>query len=201
MFVPYASAFVIGPGGFGTLDELFEALTLIQISTIMHFPVNPHWGVRMGRSARLAARSRAGRRTDKWSRARRASHAAPRGRPRDATIGPAILAAAEQQFRERGYSGMSIEAVARKAGTTVPSLMRRYRDKADLAAAVVDSLLAEEGRHPELLERFRSRLMRPRRRMLARSTPGRRPRRSAPSGERYRGDGQHDDRLPQSAPG
>jgi uncharacterized protein (TIGR00730 family) len=39
MFVRYASAFIIGPGGFGTLDELFEALTLIQTATIRHFPV------------------------------------------------------------------------------------------------------------------------------------------------------------------
>ncbi len=39
MFVRYASAFVIGPGGFGTLDEMFEALTLIQTETITHFPV------------------------------------------------------------------------------------------------------------------------------------------------------------------
>jgi uncharacterized protein (TIGR00730 family) len=39
MFVRYASAFVIAPGGYGTLDELFEALTLIQTTTIRHFPV------------------------------------------------------------------------------------------------------------------------------------------------------------------
>jgi uncharacterized protein (TIGR00730 family) len=39
MFVRYASAFVIGPGGFGTLDELFEALTLIQTRTIRDFHV------------------------------------------------------------------------------------------------------------------------------------------------------------------
>ncbi len=38
MFVRYACAFVICPGGYGTLDELFEALTLIQTGTIRHFP-------------------------------------------------------------------------------------------------------------------------------------------------------------------
>ncbi|WP_448006743.1 LOG family protein [Agromyces bauzanensis] len=48
MFVRYASAFVVLPGGFGTLDELFEALTLVQTGKIHDFPVilagSDYWG-------------------------------------------------------------------------------------------------------------------------------------------------------------
>jgi hypothetical protein len=48
MFVKYAMAFVVFPGGYGTLDELFEALTLIQTGKVKHFPVilfgRKYWG-------------------------------------------------------------------------------------------------------------------------------------------------------------
>jgi AcrR family transcriptional regulator len=128
-----------------------------------------------------------------------------RGRPRDPRLDSAILDAAEQQLRERGYGGTSLESVAAAAGTTVPSLRRRYCDKSALVTAVIDSLridplpapkgpprsragaildnfarnlrrpnsmallatlLAEEARQPELIERFRERLARPRRQAL-----------------------------------
>lgn len=62
MFVRYACAFVIGPGGFGTLDEMFEALTLIRTSTIEHFPVilvgKDEWNglVKLLRDVALSAR-------------------------------------------------------------------------------------------------------------------------------------------------
>ena len=39
MFVKAAEGFLVFPGGFGTVDELFEALTLIQTGKVFHFPV------------------------------------------------------------------------------------------------------------------------------------------------------------------
>jgi AcrR family transcriptional regulator len=134
------------------------------------------------------------------------SPASSAGRPRDPALDIAILEAADGQLRGLGYPGMSMESVARAAGTTVPSLRRRFPDKAKLAGAVIDSmritpladgggkpreralailenfarnlsrphsmgllgtLLTEEDRQPELLERFRARLVRPRRALLA----------------------------------
>ena len=55
MFVRYASAFVVFPGGFGTLDELFEAATLRQTSKIRHFPIVLFGSVVLGGPGRLAA--------------------------------------------------------------------------------------------------------------------------------------------------
>jgi AcrR family transcriptional regulator len=127
------------------------------------------------------------------------------GRPRDPALDQAIVSAAARQLGELGYARMSLESVAAAAGTTVPTLRRRYAGKAELAAAVIGSLrvqdppagaptprahalailenfldnlraipalsilgslLAEEERHPELLQLFRTRLAEPRRALL-----------------------------------
>jgi AcrR family transcriptional regulator len=66
------------------------------------------------------------------------------GRPRNPALVPAILAAAARQLGELGYARMSLESVAAAAGTTVPSLRRRYRDKSELVAAVIGALRVVE---------------------------------------------------------
>lgn len=52
MFVKYAQAFVCLPGGFGTLDEMFEALTLVQTKKVVRFPIvligRDHWAGLIG---------------------------------------------------------------------------------------------------------------------------------------------------------
>ena len=52
MFVKAAEGFVIFPGGFGTLDELFESLTLIQTGKVLNFPVvlfdRDYWAEMLG---------------------------------------------------------------------------------------------------------------------------------------------------------
>ena len=79
MFVKYAQAFVIMPGGFGTLDETFEALTLVQTRKVTRFPVvlfgSQYWGglldwLRSTRAARRQDRRR-GPRPDARDRRRR----------------------------------------------------------------------------------------------------------------------------------
>jgi uncharacterized protein (TIGR00730 family) len=65
MFVKYAEAFVVFPGGFGTLDELFEALTLVQTGKILHFPVvlfgSAYWeGLLSWMRAQVAASGKVG---------------------------------------------------------------------------------------------------------------------------------------------
>lgn len=62
------------------------------------------------------------------------------GRPRNAALDGAILAAARRQLGELGYARMSLESVAAAAGTTVPSVRRRFGSKAAVAEAVVQSL-------------------------------------------------------------
>ena len=99
----------------------------------------------------------------------RPAEARPAGRPRDPELDRAILAAAEQQLREAGYAGMSLESVAAAAGTTVPAVRRRYRSKASVAVAVIDSLRVESmpaesgpprSRALAVLRNFRANLLR-----------------------------------------
>ena len=58
MFVKYSQGFVVLPGGLGTLDELFEALTLVQTQKVTSFPIVLHRDGLLAGPVRLAARRR-----------------------------------------------------------------------------------------------------------------------------------------------
>jgi AcrR family transcriptional regulator len=65
--------------------------------------------------------------------------AATRGRPRDPSIGQAILTAALKLFIDRGIAGMSIEQVAKKAGVGKPTIYRRWSTKERLVADAIEA--------------------------------------------------------------
>jgi AcrR family transcriptional regulator len=128
-----------------------------------------------------------------------------RGRPRSEQADRSILTAAFDLLSEQGYTRMSMDAVAARAGVTKPTVYLRYRSKADLTTAalashapadlppetgdlrtdlvaqlrhlrrgiesagglaMVGNVLAEERHTPELLERFRERVLAVRRGQL-----------------------------------
>jgi len=66
------------------------------------------------------------------------------GRPRDAELDGRILDAARRLLAERGYQGLSIDAVARAAGTTRPTVYLRFADKEDLATSAIAGMTVED---------------------------------------------------------
>jgi AcrR family transcriptional regulator len=67
----------------------------------------------------------------------------PRGRPRSARADRAILDATIELLAERGYAGLTVEAVAGRAGVGKSTIYRRWPSKATLAAAAVNALARE----------------------------------------------------------
>ncbi len=67
-------------------------------------------------------------------------------RSRDAALSERILDAARRLLAEHGYPGLSIDGVARAAGTTRPSVYLRFRDKEDLATSAVAGMEVDEPR-------------------------------------------------------
>ena len=66
------------------------------------------------------------------------------GRPRDPDLDERILEATRRLLAERGYQGLSIDAVARAAGTTRPTVYLRFAGKEELATSAVAGMTVEE---------------------------------------------------------
>lgn len=66
------------------------------------------------------------------------------GRPRDPELDERILAATRQILAERGYQGLSIDAVAKTARTTRPSVYLRFAGKEDLATSAVAGMTVDD---------------------------------------------------------
>jgi AcrR family transcriptional regulator len=93
-----------------------------------------------------------------------------RGRPRSPETDGRILRATLRQLAEEGYSRMSVDAIAAEAGTTKPTIYRRWPGKEALAVAALEHLQAQGAPEPTgsteadlvaLLRDFRKKLLRP----------------------------------------
>ena len=94
----------------------------------------------------------------------------PQGRPRRPETEEAILRAAQNQLATEGYARMSVESIAAEAGTTKPTIYRRWPTKADLAVEALARLQAAELPEPTgslrtdliaALRDFQKKLLRP----------------------------------------
>ena len=94
----------------------------------------------------------------------------PQGRPRCPKTEEAILRAAQNQLATEGYARMSVESIAAEAGTTKPTIYRRWPTKADLAVEALARLQAAELPEPTgslrtdliaALRDFQKKLLRP----------------------------------------
>ena len=119
MLVKYAQAFLIFPGGFGTLDELFEALVLIQTGKIENFPVVLYGRAYWAGPRRVAAHAHAHRRQDRRGRSRASSPSSTRPRRR---------AVSSSDARARGAACTSARRARCRRGSSRPSASRAGPD-------------------------------------------------------------------------
>ena len=133
MFVKYSQGFIVLPGGLGTLDEMFEALTLAQTQKITTFPVVLDRYDVLVRADRLAARHRARRRQDRRGRPRAADphRRRRRGRRADgaegATSDDVAVRDPDRARHGRGRDGRGRQGRADRSGVTTTGPTRSCR--------------------------------------------------------------------------